>query len=115
MELGPWDSHAAILRSLQAAIASRGQATSSEPGPTLLDGTRAMELSEAVVRSLRRGRTIDLHYEAISEEASFKSIMTSTGCVLLLAERIWLSRSSRLAKARVERRRARKSSSTERP
>ena len=43
-----------------------------------------MELSEAVVRSLRRGRTIDLHYEAISEEASFKSIMTSTGCVLLL-------------------------------
>ena len=35
-------------------------------------------------RSLRRGRTIDLHYEAISEESSFKSIMTSTGCVILL-------------------------------
>ena len=44
-----------------------------------------MELSEAVVRSLRRGRTIDLHYEAISEEASFKSIMTSTGCMILWA------------------------------
>ena len=43
-----------------------------------------MELSEAVRRSLRRGRTIDLHYEAISEEASFKSIMTSTGCTILL-------------------------------
>jgi myo-inositol 2-dehydrogenase/D-chiro-inositol 1-dehydrogenase len=43
-----------------------------------------MELSEAVLRSLRRGRTIDLHYEAISEESSFKSIMTSTGCVILL-------------------------------
>ena len=43
-----------------------------------------MELSESVVRSLRRGRTIDLHYESISEESSFKSIMTSTGCLILL-------------------------------
>ncbi len=36
-------------------------------------------------------------------------------CALSMSERIWPSRSSRLAKARVERRRARKSSSTERP
>ncbi|MGZ3391196.1 MAG: hypothetical protein ACXVCF_16605 [Isosphaeraceae bacterium] len=57
----------------------------TEPSPNLNDGTRAMELSEAVVRSLRRGRTIDLHYEAISEDASFKSIMTSTGCMILMA------------------------------
>ena len=31
--------------------------------PDLSDGTRPMEVTEAVVRSLRRGRTIDLHYE----------------------------------------------------
>jgi myo-inositol 2-dehydrogenase/D-chiro-inositol 1-dehydrogenase len=44
-----------------------------------------MELAEATVRSLRRGRTVELHYEPISEEANFKSIMTSTGCLLFLA------------------------------
>ena len=43
-----------------------------------------MELSEATARSLRKGRTVDLHYEAISEEASFKSVMTSTGCMLII-------------------------------
>jgi myo-inositol 2-dehydrogenase/D-chiro-inositol 1-dehydrogenase len=55
------------------------------PSPNLHDGTRSMELTEAVVRSLRRGRTVDLHYERISEAASFKSIMTSAGCLILLA------------------------------
>jgi len=44
-----------------------------------------MELAEATVRSLRRGRTVDLHYEQISEEANFKSVMTSTGCMILVA------------------------------
>jgi myo-inositol 2-dehydrogenase/D-chiro-inositol 1-dehydrogenase len=43
-----------------------------------------MELTEAAARSLRRGRTVDLHYEAISEESTFKSVMTSTGCVMIL-------------------------------
>ena len=72
------------MRTLLDSLDQRGQASLPGPGPNLNDGTRAMELSEAVVRSLRRGRTIDLHYEAISEEASFKSIMTSTGCTILL-------------------------------
>ena len=52
--------------------------------PDLLDGTRAMELVEATARSLRRGRTVDLHYERVSESGNFKSVMTSVGCVLLL-------------------------------
>jgi myo-inositol 2-dehydrogenase/D-chiro-inositol 1-dehydrogenase len=50
----------------------------------LHDATRAMELAEATVRSLRRGRTVDLHYESISEESNFKSVMTSTGCMILI-------------------------------
>ena len=53
-------------------------------GPTLHDATRAMELAEATARSLRKGRTVDLYYEPISEEASFKSVMTSTGCMLII-------------------------------
>ena len=71
------------MRHRPATVASAP--TSLAPALGLGDGTRAMELSEAVARSLRRGRTIDLHYESISEESSFKSIMTSTGCMILLA------------------------------
>ena len=56
-----------------------------QPAPSLLDGTRAMELSEAVNRSLRRGRTVEIHYESISEDATFKSVMTSTGCLVFFA------------------------------
>lgn len=82
--LGAWDPREAVMRTLSAALEPSGETASAVLGPTLNDGTRAMELSEAVVRSLRRSRTIDLHYEAISEEASFKSVMASTGCTILL-------------------------------
>ncbi len=83
--LEPWDAHAAIMETLLESVENRGRQSVEQPSPNLNDGTRAMELAEAVVRSLRRGRTIDLHYEAISEDASFKSIMTSTGCMILIA------------------------------
>jgi predicted dehydrogenase len=79
-ELDPWEPHAAILAVLVESIESRDR----DIHPNLIDGTRAMELSEATVRSLRRGRTIDLHYEEISEAGTFKGVMTSVGCVLLL-------------------------------
>ena len=77
-ELGPWDPHEAMLGVLADAIARR------EAHPDLLDGTRATELGVAAVRILPRGRTMDLHYEEISEAGAFKSVMTSFGCVLLL-------------------------------
>ena len=82
-ELPPWDRHNAILTVLMSSIGPRYQ--QQLPPPTFLDGTRAMELSEGVVRSLRRGRTVEIHHESISEEATFKSVMTSTGCLLLLS------------------------------
>jgi myo-inositol 2-dehydrogenase/D-chiro-inositol 1-dehydrogenase len=99
--LESWDPHGAIVHVLEQSIECRGERlappaamasaatvatvpAASAPALGLADGTRAMELSEAVARSLRRGRTIDLHYESISEESSFKSIMTSTGCMVLL-------------------------------
>ena len=44
-----------------------------------------MEISEAVTRSLRRNRTVELHYEEISEDGTFKSVMTSLGCLLLVS------------------------------
>ena len=83
IELPPWDPHEAIFAVLTGSI---GRREGGElPGPNLLDGTRAMELAEAVTRSLRRGRTVELHYESISEDATFKSVMTSTGCMVFLA------------------------------
>ena len=50
----------------------------------MIYGTRAMESPRPWFAVSAGIGLIDLHYEAISEEASFKSIMTSTGCMLLL-------------------------------
>ena len=77
-ELPPWDPKSAVLRLLADSAEGRPQP------PDLSDATRAMEISEAVGRSLRRGRTVDLHYEEVSELSSFKAFMTSVGCALLL-------------------------------
>lgn len=49
------------------------------------DMTRAFELLDAVERSVRRRRTIDLHFEAPSERSLFKTQMTALGCGLLTA------------------------------
>jgi myo-inositol 2-dehydrogenase/D-chiro-inositol 1-dehydrogenase len=87
-QLPPWDAHEAVLSVLLASMGRRGIA--NLPSPNLLDGTRATELGEAVVRSLRRGRTVELHYESISEEAAFKSVMTSTGCLIILGSLLLL-------------------------
>jgi predicted dehydrogenase len=78
-ELEPWDPRAAILLALTDAMAGR------EAHPDLTDGIRTLELSEATARSLRKGRTIDLHYEEMSEAGTFKTLMTSAGCALLLS------------------------------
>jgi predicted dehydrogenase len=83
-ELEAWDPRAAILESLSKAVAGR------EGHPDLTDGTRTLELAEATARSLRRGRTIDLHYEEMSEAGNFKTVMTSGGCALQLAALVLL-------------------------
>jgi predicted dehydrogenase len=82
VDLEAWDPHEAIFAILTGS-SGRRESTDS-PSPNLHDATRAMELAEATVRSLRRGRTVDLHYEQISEESNFKSVMTSTGCMILV-------------------------------
>ena len=78
IELGIWDAKTSLLRALEEATLEH------EPSPGLNDGTRAMEVTEAAARGLRKGRTIDLYYEEMSELGNFKSVMTSMGCGLLL-------------------------------
>jgi myo-inositol 2-dehydrogenase/D-chiro-inositol 1-dehydrogenase len=60
------------------------QAGRTMPGPDWDDACRAVELLENVEISKRRGKTIQLHYEEISEENTFKSLMTAGGCLILL-------------------------------
>lgn len=77
-DLPPFDPHGAILDTLARAVAGRAS------HPDLLDGTRAMELTSAVAKALRKGRSVDLHYEEVSEAGNFKTVMTSLGCLILL-------------------------------
>lgn len=43
-----------------------------------------LELVEAVERSARKGRTVELYHEEASEEATFKGLMAAGGCLLLM-------------------------------
>ncbi len=52
--------------------------------PGLIDGMRCMEVAEGAIRSLKRGRALDLYYEEVSEENNFKTIMTSLGCMMVI-------------------------------
>lgn len=47
------------------------------------DLVRNMEIVEATHRSIRRRRTIDLHFETTSERSLFKTQMTAIGCGVL--------------------------------
>ena len=52
--------------------------------PTWSDAVRAFDVLDAAKRSLRRRRTIDLHFEILSERQQFKTQMTAIGCGMLL-------------------------------
>lgn len=52
--------------------------------PNWGDFTRAVELFDASGRSIRRHRTIEIHFETPSERGQFKTQMTAVGCSLLM-------------------------------
>lgn len=70
---GPWQ-----LEHAEGVLAGR------RAPPDWTDLIRAFELLDAVERSVRRRRTIDLHFEAPSERSVFKTQMTAVGCSLLV-------------------------------
>jgi myo-inositol 2-dehydrogenase/D-chiro-inositol 1-dehydrogenase len=73
-----WDPAAAAVERLEQMVAGQ------QPSPSWVDACRAVELSETIDRSLAKGRTIELHLEDHSEQATFKGTMTSLGCGLLV-------------------------------
>jgi hypothetical protein len=47
--------------------------------------TRSLELAEALEKSVRKGRLVQLSYESRGEVSAFKGTMASAGCALLVA------------------------------
>lgn len=79
-DLGQWNRHRLMIDVWTQVSQNRDLNVK----PSLLDGMRSMEVAEGAVRSLRRGRAIDLYYEEVSEANNFKTIMTSVGCMMVV-------------------------------
>lgn len=62
-----------------------GAAWLGDDAPQWSDAIRGLELAEAVERSLKRGKTIDLSTNEASETGTFKALMSAAGCLLILA------------------------------
>ena len=72
-----WNGPVEMLATLQAAIEGEHDERA------WLDAARSVELAEAVERSLKRGRAVELHNEDFTDIGTFKGTMTSVGCGLL--------------------------------
>ncbi len=77
----PWQSRADGQNQLWLLDASAQRQPQS---PTWTDVVRAFSLLEATHRSIRRRRTIDVHFETASERSEFKTQMAAMGCGVLL-------------------------------
>ena len=83
------DREPILLERLNASTAPAAMivafVTSKIPhAPTWSDAVRAFDVLDAARRSLRRRRTIDLHFEILSERQQFKTQMTAIGCGMLM-------------------------------
>jgi myo-inositol 2-dehydrogenase/D-chiro-inositol 1-dehydrogenase len=77
----------ALVRRIRPAASpgiENDDAGSAPLPPDWLDACRTMELADAAEHSLQRGRTIELHYDTPSEQATFKGVMSGVGCLLLM-------------------------------
>lgn len=77
-EFPAWDPARAALNA--AATANSGGPRS----PDWVDAAHSIELTEAIERSLKKNRNIELHFEDYTEEGTFKGTMSSLGCGLLM-------------------------------
>lgn len=73
-----------IAASRKSATAANRSSAISRPSAGWDDFTRGVELLDAVDRSVKRRRTIEIHFETPSELGQFKTHMTAAGCSLLM-------------------------------
>ena len=74
-----WDEPAAAIEAMVKAVDERADAS------TWSEAARTVGLAEAIERSLKKGRTIELYEQEFSEQSTFRGMMTSLGCGLLIA------------------------------
>lgn len=67
-----------------AAMIAAFVASDFGPAADWSDAVRVFDVLDAAKRSLRRRRTIDLHFETLSERQQFKTQMTAIGCGMLM-------------------------------
>ncbi len=79
VELEPVDAAKQAVQRFAGAIEHRdaGESTWSQ-------ALRAMELTDTIEISLRRGRMIEVHQQQLTEELAFKGTMSALGCGVLL-------------------------------
>jgi myo-inositol 2-dehydrogenase/D-chiro-inositol 1-dehydrogenase len=68
----------------QAAAAAARAAVADSNNDLWREALADLELVEAVERSLRRGRTVELFHEEASEEGTFHGVMAAGGCLILM-------------------------------
>jgi myo-inositol 2-dehydrogenase/D-chiro-inositol 1-dehydrogenase len=73
-----WDPPRAVLARFEQAVG--GGAISPGWGEV----SRDMELADAIERSVRKGRTVDLYFEDHTEQGTFKGMMAAGGCLVLM-------------------------------
>jgi hypothetical protein len=78
-DLSGWDPQGAVLEQVQRARAGREVQLAWD------DAYRAAELADLMELSGRRGRTLDIHNQEVTERDTFKGVMSAIGCFLLLA------------------------------
>jgi predicted dehydrogenase len=82
---------AATLGVLESAVSADPSAVAGQgypaavPAATWADAARAIELADAVPRSIAKGRAVDLHQEEFSDLGTFRGTMASLGCGIILA------------------------------
>lgn len=83
-ERGPITLERATNPKSPAALVAAFVATDMPTAPEWSDAVRVFDVLDAAKRSLRRRRTIDLHFETLSERQQFKTQMTAIGCGMLM-------------------------------
>jgi hypothetical protein len=78
-ELQPdWNSAKSAIVEFAAAI------TSGDDGRDWTQAAHCAELVDATERSVAKGRSVTIHFEEHSDQATFKGIMSALGCGLLM-------------------------------
>jgi myo-inositol 2-dehydrogenase/D-chiro-inositol 1-dehydrogenase len=73
-----WQPAEAVWERFEQAV------TSGASWPSWNEASRDLELADAVERSVKKGRTVDLHFEDHTEHSTFKGMMAAGGCLVLM-------------------------------